>query len=241
VLNSGLAGLLTGLSLIVAIGAQNAFVLRQGLRRAYVGPIVAVCTLSDVVLIVAGVAGIGAVIQHAGWALQAVRWFGVAFLTWYGLSSAWRARHPSALPGAPDAAAASIAGAAAASIAGAAAASIAGAAAASTADATAASTAARPRPVGRAPALRRIFALTWLNPHVYLDTVILLGSIANTHGPSGRWWFAVGAAAGSTLWFSGLGFGARLAAPLLTTPRAWQVLDLLIAATMLAIAAKLAF
>ena len=204
VLNSSLPGLLTGLSLIVAIGAQNAFVLRQGLRRAHVGPIVTVCTLSDVALIVAGVAGIGAVIQHADWALQAVRWFGVAFLTWYGLSSAWRARRPSALPASPDA--------------------------------------GRPAApeLGLASTLRRIFALTWLNPHVYLDTVVLLGSIANTHGPVGRWLFAVGAPVASTLWFSGLGFGARFAAPLLTTPRAWQVLDLLIAATMLAIAAKLA-
>jgi L-lysine exporter family protein LysE/ArgO len=218
VLDSSLAGLLAGLSLIVAIGAQNAFVLRQGLRRTHVGPIVTVCTLSDVVLIVAGVAGIGAVIQRADWALQAVRWFGVAFLTWYGLSSAWRARRPSALPATPDG----------------------GVAAAGTALGTALGTAVGPRAVGRAPTLRRIFALTWLNPHVYLDTVVLLGSIANTHGPSGRWWFAVGAAVGSTLWFSGLGFGARFAAPLLTTPRAWQVLDLLIAATMLGIAAKLA-
>ena len=83
-------------------------------------------------------------------------------------------------------------------------------------------------------------ALTWLNPHVYLDTVVLLGSIANAHGTSGRWWFAVGACLASTLWFAGLGFGARLAAGLLATPRAWQVLDLLIAATMLAIAVKLA-
>jgi L-lysine exporter family protein LysE/ArgO len=143
-----------------------------------------------------------------------VRWFGVAFLTWYGLSSAWRARHPSALPGPSDGAAAPVGAPVGAAV--------------------------GPRPIGLAPTLRRILALTWLNPHVYLDTVILLGSIANTHGPSGRWWFAVGAAAGSTLWFSGLGFGARFAAPLLTTPRAWQVLDLLIAATMLAIAAKLA-
>jgi L-lysine exporter family protein LysE/ArgO len=214
VLNSTVAGLLTGLSLIVAIGAQNAFVLRQGLRRAHVGPIVTVCTLSDILLIVAGVAGIGAVIQHADWALQAVRWFGVAFLTWYGLSSAWRARHPSALPGSTDGSAASVG--------------------------TAVGTAVGPRAAGLASTLRRIFALTWLNPHVYLDTVVLLGSIANTHGPSGRWWFAVGAAVGSTLWFSGLGFGARFAAPLLTTPRAWQVLDLLIAVTMLGIAAKLA-
>ena len=221
-LNSALAGLLTGLSLIVAIGAQNAFVLRQGLRREHVGPIVTVCTISDVALIVAGVAGIGAVIQHADWALQAVRWFGVAFLTFYGLSSAWRARHPSALPAPPAAPALS----------------------APTLPQPALRP-ARPRPPSaRAPPgwrrLRRTLALTWLNPHVYLDTVVLLGSIANTHGPSGRWWFAVGAAAGSTLWFAGLGFGARFAAPLLTTPRAWQVLDLLIAATMLGIAAKLA-
>src|SRR6202012_2792690 len=101
-MDASLDGLLTGLSLIVAIGAQNAFVLRQGLRRAHVGPIVTVCTVSDVVLIVAGVTGIGAVVQHADWALQAVRWFGVAFLTWYGLSSAWRARHPSALSAPSD-------------------------------------------------------------------------------------------------------------------------------------------
>ena len=215
-LNSTVAGLLTGLSLIVAIGAQNAFVLRQGLRRAYVGPIVTVCTLSDLALIVAGVAGIGAVIQHADWALQAVRWFGVAFLTWYGLSSAWRARHPSALSAAEGNATAGTTG-------------------------VVARTALGGGSAGLASTLRRAFALTWLNPHVYLDTVVLLGSIANTHGPSGRWLFAVGASVASILWFSGLGFGARFAAPLLTTPRAWQVLDLLIAATMLAIAAKLAF
>jgi L-lysine exporter family protein LysE/ArgO len=198
VFNASLDGLLTGLSLIVAIGAQNAFVLRQGLRRAFAGPVVAVCTVSDFVLIIAGVAGIGVVVQHAGWALLAVRWFGVAFLAWYGLSSAWRARRPAALAAAVDG------------------------------------------PAARGTVLRRILALTWLNPHVYLDTVVLLGSVANTHGATGRWWFAVGACLGSALWFSGLGFGARLAAGLLATPRAWQVLDLLIAATMLGIAAKLA-
>jgi L-lysine exporter family protein LysE/ArgO len=83
-------------------------------------------------------------------------------------------------------------------------------------------------------------ALTWLNPHVYLDTVLLLGSVANHQGPSGRWWFALGACVASTLWFAGLGFGARLANPVLTSPRAWQVLDLLIGVTMLLIAARLA-
>ena len=196
---ASLDGLLTGLSLIVAIGAQNAFVLRQGLRRARVGAVVTVCALSDFVLIIAGVSGVGAVVQHAGWALVLVRWFGVAFLTWYGLSSAWRARRPGALT------------------------------AAQAESGSALST-----------TLRRILALTWLNPHVYLDTVVLLGSVANAHGPSGRWWFAVGACVASTVWFYGLGFGARFAARLLTTPRAWQVLDLLIAATMLLIAVKLA-
>jgi len=198
VFGASLDGLLTGLSLIVAIGAQNAFVLRQGLRRVRVGAVVTVCALSDFVLIIAGVSGIGAVVQHAGWALVLVRWFGVAFLTWYGLSSAWRARRPGAL------------------------------------------TAARDESGSALATLRRILALTWLNPHVYLDTVVLLGSVANAHGPSGRWWFAVGACVASTVWFYGLGFGARFAARLLTTPRAWQVLDLLIAATMLLIAVKLA-
>jgi L-lysine exporter family protein LysE/ArgO len=198
VLNASLDGLLTGLSLIIAIGAQNAYLLRQGLRRAYVGRVVAVCTVSDFVLILAGVSGIGVIVQHAGWALNAVRWFGVVFLAWYGVSSAWRARHPSALA------------------------------------------AASGEPGEGGAVVRRIMALTWLNPHVYLDTVVLLGSVANAHGGSGRWWFAVGACVASTLWFVGLGFGARLAAGLLATPRAWQVLDLLIAATMLGIAVKLA-
>ncbi|MGA8256022.1 MAG: LysE family transporter, partial [Nocardioides sp.] len=91
------AGLVTGLSLIIAIGAQNAFVLRQGLARRHVTPVVAVCALSDLVLIVAGVSGIGAVVEHAGWVIDVVRWAGVAFLTWYGLSSLWRARRVEAL------------------------------------------------------------------------------------------------------------------------------------------------
>jgi L-lysine exporter family protein LysE/ArgO len=203
-LNASVTGLLTGLSLIVAIGAQNAFVLRQGLRRVHVGAIVTVCILSDIALTLAGVSGIGAVVHHADWALQAVRWFGVAFLAWYGLSSAWRARRPSSLAASAD----------------------------GNSDGTR---------LSLASTLRRILALTWLNPHVYLDTVVLLGSIANSRGPVDRWWFAVGALVASALWFVGLGFGARFAAPLLTTARAWQVLDLLIAATMLTIAAKLAF
>jgi L-lysine exporter family protein LysE/ArgO len=86
----------------------------------------------------------------------------------------------------------------------------------------------------------RVTALTWLNPHVYLDTVLLVGSIANTHGSPGRWWFAVGASVASVVWFSVLGFGARFASPLLARRRAWQVLDVLIGLTMLGIAVMLA-
>jgi L-lysine exporter family protein LysE/ArgO len=198
VLDALVAGLLTGLSLIVAIGAQNAFVLRQGLIRQFVGPVVAICAISDLVLIAAGVAGIGAIVQHAPTALTVVRWLGVAFLTAYGVRSLWRARHAGALAPAGE---------------------------------------EEPRLRG---AVLQATALTWLNPHVYLDTVLLLGSIAAHHGPTGKWWFAVGACAGSVLWFSGLGYGARLLSPVLTRPRAWQVLDVLIGLTMLAIAASLA-
>ncbi len=193
------AGLLTGLSLIVAIGAQNAFVLRQGLAREHVGLVVLICAVSDVVLIVAGVAGIGTVVERAGWALDVVRWLGVAFLGWYGVSSLLRARRAESLE-------TSAAGAA----------------------------------TSRRTVAARMVALTWLNPHVYLDTVLLLGSIANHHGSPGRWWFAVGACLGSIAWFSALGYGARLAAPLLASPRAWRVLDVLIGLVMLAIAASLA-
>ncbi|WP_374453980.1 LysE/ArgO family amino acid transporter [Nocardioides sp.] len=192
------AGLLTGLSLIVAIGAQNAFVLRQGIRRSHVGPVVAVCALSDVVLIVAGVAGIGVVVDRAEWAVEVVRWLGVAFLTAYGIASLLRARRPEVLTVGGDA------------------------------------------DEARGGVVAKAVALTWLNPHVYLDTVLLLGSIAGTHGSPGRWWFALGACAASILWFAGLGYGARLAAPRLADPRAWQVLDVAIGMVMLAIAARLA-
>ena len=197
-LDAVVAGLLTGLSLIVAIGAQNAFVLRQGLLRQHVGAVVAVCAISDLVLICAGVAGIGAIVQHAPTALTVVRWLGVAFLTAYGVRSLWRARHAEALTASSD---------------------------------------VEPRLRG---ALVQAVALTWLNPHVYLDTVLLLGSIAAHHGPSGKWWFAAGAVLGSIVWFTAVGYGARLAAPLLSRPRAWQVLDVLIGLTMLTIAFGLA-
>jgi len=198
VLSSVVAGLTTGLALIVAIGAQNAFVLRQGLVREHVGLVVGLCAVSDVVLVVAGVAGIGTVLERAPWLLMTVRWLGVAFLAAYGGRSLMRARVPDVLaPGCGE-------GRAGGSVAWSA------------------------------------LALTWLNPHVYLDTVLLLGSVANTHGSPGRWWFAAGACAASILWFSGLGHGARYLGGLLTRPRAWQVLDVLIGCTMLVIAARLA-
>jgi L-lysine exporter family protein LysE/ArgO len=198
VLGAALTGLVTGLSLIVAIGAQNAFVLRQGLARQHVGIVVAICAMADVALIVAGVAGIGRIVERAPAALDVVRWLGVAFLTWYGVSSLLRARHAEALE------------------------------------------AANERALGRRGAAVRATALTFLNPHVYLDTVLLLGSLAAHQGPTGRWWFALGACVASVAWFTALGYGARLLSPLLRKRRAWQVLDVLIGLTMLAIAAGLA-
>ena len=195
-LTSAGAGLLTGLSLIIAIGAQNAFVLRQGLARQHVAVVVAICAVSDLVLILAGVSGIGVVIEEAPRAIDVVRWLGVAFLTAYGVLSLLRARKADTLE------------------------------------------AARQGPATRTRAATTAIALTWLNPHVYLDTVLLLGSIANTH--DSRWWFAGGACLASILWFGVLGFGARLAHGLLSSPRAWQVLDVLIGLTMLGIAVMLA-
>jgi len=192
-----LAGLGFGLSLIVAIGAQNAFVLRQGLLRQHVLPVVLVCALSDAVLIAAGVAGAGVVFELAPVVLTVVRFAGAAFLIGYGVLAARRAIRPAALT---------------------------------------AEGAAPRKALGATVAT--VLALTWLNPHVYLDTVVLLGSIANTHGDL-RWWFAAGAVIGSFVWFFALGFGARLLQPVFARPSAWRVLDAVIAVVMLALAASL--
>ena len=196
--SSFLTGLVAGLTLIVAIGAQNAYVLRQGLRREHLGVVVAICAVSDVVLIAAGVAGIGVVVERAPTAIDVVRWMGVAFLTVYGLMSLNRARRAETLHAAGNGT------------------------------------------TSRVGVVVRATALTWVNPHVYLDTVVLLGSLAATHGSEGRWWFGAGAAIGSLLWFTALGYGARRAHRLLASPRVWQVLDVLIGLTMLAIAYSLA-
>lgn len=201
-LAAALAGLAFGLSLIVAIGAQNAFVLRTGLRREHVLPVVVVCAASDAVLIAAGVGGLGAVVDREPAVLTAARIGGAAFLIGYAAVAVRRALRPGALTAAaPDPGGAG------------------------------------PRPAAW-PVVATALALTWLNPHVYLDTVVLLGSVAGTHGAQ-RWWFGAGAVAASVVWFSALGYGARLLRPVFARPGAWRVLDGAIAVVMLAIAASL--
>lgn len=195
-LTAAWSGFLLGLSLIVAIGAQNLFVLRQGLERTHVLLVVAVCALSDAALILAGVAGMGALVTEQPDLLQVLRWGGAAFLVCYGLLALRRAwQGEAAQVGGPGERSALV-------------------------------------------ALTTCLALTWLNPHVYLDTVVLLGSIASSHGDD-RWWFGLGAAVGSVVWFAGLGYGARALAPLFARPSAWRVLDLLVALVMFAIAVSL--
>jgi L-lysine exporter family protein LysE/ArgO len=197
---AALAGLGLGLSLIIAIGAQNAFVLRQGLRREHVLLVVAICAISDLVLIALGIGGGGLLFTAVPWLVEVVRWVSAAFLLVYGLFAARRALRPARLE---------------------------------TSDASA------PRLTNTLAIAATCLALTWLNPHVYLDTVLLLGTVANTHGEA-RWAFGAGAGLGSILWFSALGFGARLLAPLFARPIAWRVLDAIIALVMIGLAVSLA-
>jgi L-lysine exporter family protein LysE/ArgO len=203
VLHAAGLGLGTGLALIIAIGAQNAFVLRQGIRGEHVGPIVAVCAISDAVLIAAGVLGTGALLTAAPAAVVVLRYVGAAFLVTYGAMAARRILKPQALvsagPG-PSAAGRS----------------------------------------GLAPALATALALTWLNPHVYLDTVLLLGSVANAQGAGLQWWFGAGAMLGSILWFCSLGFGAKLLRGFFARPASWRILDGAIAVTMAGLGVGLA-
>ncbi|UOZ05219.1 LysE/ArgO family amino acid transporter [Amycolatopsis sp. WQ 127309] len=183
-----LAGFGTGLSLIVAIGSQNAFLLQQGLRGGTVAPLVAICAVSDLVLIALGVSGIGVVLGRWPTAIGVIAVGGGLFLLGYGALAARRAFRPSVL---------------------------------SVGD-------------GRTPLRKAVLAclgFTWLNPHVYLDTVLLLGSVAVAHG-DGRWLFGLGACVASAVWFSALGFGARRLAGVFARPAAWRVLDVLIAVTM---------
>ena len=196
-LNAMTAGFLTSLSLIAAIGAQNAFVLRQGIRHEHVLPVVLTCAISDAILITSGVAGFGVLSSLAPWITAAMLYAGAAFLLAYGAL-----RFRAALRGGE---------------------------------------ALRPAPgqsATLAATLTTCLVLTWANPHVYLDTVVLLGAISaqyTPHGPS----FGLGAAIGSLVFFSGLGFGARLLAPLFANPKAWVVLEVIVGLTMWTIALAL--
>ncbi|MEE1820227.1 LysE/ArgO family amino acid transporter [Streptomyces sp. SP18ES09] len=194
-----LAGFGTGLSLIVAIGAQNAFVLRQGVRRHAVLAVVAICAVSDAALIALGVAGVGAAVTAWPALLTAVGLAGGAFLICYGFLAARRVLRP---------------------------------------DSEAALSAGGPGAGSARRAVLTCLAMTWLNPHVYLDTVLLVGSLASDRGDL-RWAFGVGAALASLGWFFALGFGARLLSGVLSRPKAWRVLDGLVAVTMLAMGTML--
>lgn len=193
-----MSGMGLSLSLIAAIGAQNAFVLRQGIRREHVFQVALFCALSDAILIAAGIAGIGLAADRAPWLMPALKWGGVAFLAVYGaraLWAAWRGGEALRSPGGGVA------------------------------------------PLART--LAAIAAITWLNPHVYLDTVVLLGSLSAQY-PGREWVFGLGAAFGSFLFFFALGYGARLLAPLFARPEAWRILDLAVAAIMWSIAVSVA-
>jgi L-lysine exporter family protein LysE/ArgO len=191
-------GFLTGLSLIVAIGAQNAFVIRQGLLRSHVLLVVIVCSLSDALLIVLGTGGLGKLVQSHPDLLTFIRWFGVAYLSWFGFKSLRSAFKENQLLATGQA------------------------------------------EISWKRILTTVLALTYLNPHVYLDTVIFVGSIANQF-ESNKWYFALGASAASVLWFSTIGFGARAASRFMSKPIFWRILDSTIALVMFSIAATLAF
>lgn len=187
--------MLTGLALIVAIGAQNAFVLRQGIRREHVGVVVAVCMAGDALLIVGGTAGIGALVTRFPEALEVLRWSGAGYLLWFSVQSFRAAAKPAGL--------------------------------------------AEQAPRSKHSVLATTAALTFLNPHVYLDTVVLLGSLANQQGPGLRWTFAAGAVSGSVLWFSVLGYGARALAGVLRKPGTWRWIDAAIGVLMVILAVRL--
>jgi len=196
-MHAALAGFTLGLSLILAIGAQNAFVLKQGLRREHVFWICLLCALSDAVLILLGVTGLAILLGKAPWLAPLMRYGGAAFLLFYGAKSfhaAWKS------PG------------------------------------TLVPTADTAKPL--LATLLTCAALTWLNPHVYLDTVLLIGSVS-TRFPDARGYFAAGAMTASLVFFFTLGYGAALLRPVFARPAAWRVLEVLVGLTMWTIALKL--
>ncbi|MCF2573376.1 LysE/ArgO family amino acid transporter [Brevibacterium sp. UCMA 11754] len=193
-----ISGTLAGWSLIIAVGPQNALVLRQGIRREHLGVVLTICILADVLLIGAGTVGIGAIVLLAPWALEILRWLGVAYLLWYAWGSLKSAREASGL----------------------------------TADTHQRSLKS---------IIATTLALTFLNPGVYLDTVVMLGNLANQQGSGGALPFTLGAMFGSLAWFLGIGFGARGLSRYLARPRVWQVLDIIIAIVLVILALRLAF
>lgn len=197
-ISPALTGFGTGLSLIVAIGAQNAYILRQGITRQHVWVAVALCAISDALLIAAGIAGIGALIERAAWILPIARIGGAVFLASYAIFALRRALKPSFISAGQNPASSSL-----------------------------------------ARVILTTLALTWLNPHVYLDTVLLLGSIGNSFGTD-RWIFAMGAIGASLVWFSALGAASGMLSKVFSNPRAWQVLDLVICIFMCYLAIGLA-
>ncbi|HEU4466882.1 MAG TPA: LysE/ArgO family amino acid transporter [Agromyces sp.] len=230
------AGLGLGFSLIVAIGAQNVFVLRQGIRREHVFVVAAICAVSDAVLIAAGVGGMGAALQAAPWLVGVARWAGAAFLVGYAFLAARRALRgtETGLVVGDDASAGPTGGRVARS----AYRDRDGRGGLGTGAGASSSTTGVATRTAVLPVVLTCLALTWLNPHVYLDTVVLLGSVGATHGDE-RWIFALGAMLASVVWFFTLAYGARLLGGVLASPRAWRILDGIIAVVMLAIAVSL--
>ena len=198
-MNAVLAGFGASLALIIAIGAQNAFLIRQGLARNHVLAIVLICAGADTALIALGVGGLGALISALPWLLTLMRWLGVAYLLWFGFNTARAVFRSENLDSTGDV-----------------------------------------KRLSLRQATTTALMLTFLNPHVYLDTVIFLGSIGNQFGAN-RWWFVLGAATGSWLWFTGIGFGAQFASKLMARPIFWRVLDSIIAVIMFTLAGVLAF
>jgi L-lysine exporter family protein LysE/ArgO len=191
-------GFILSATLIIAIGAQNAFVLRQGIRKEHIAPIVAFCAIADLVLIGVGVAGLAGILGDSPTLVALLTIAGSGFLVWYGVRALRRALLPQSLRAATG-----------------------------------------NEPLSLANAMAQAAGFTLLNPHVYLDTVLLMGSIGTRQPPDMRIWFVGGAACASGVWFTTLGFGARLLAPIFARPRAWQVLDTVVGLTMLFLAVVL--
>ena len=193
-----ITGFFTGLSLIIAIGAQNAFVIRQGLSKQHVLLVVGICAAGDALLITLGIGGLGKLIQRHQLILDLIKWFGVAYLTWFGVRSLASVLKKQTLVASGEI------------------------------------------KTSRKQIIGKTLGFTFLNPHVYLDTVIFLGVIG-TQFKASKWDFAVGAICASILWFTSIGFGAQAASKFMSRPIFWKILDGIIAVIMFALALLLIF